>query len=104
MIVEERIYRLHAKRVPDFLRIYEEHGLAEHSRILGNLIGYFSTDVGHLNQVVHLWGFKNHEDRARRRARLLKSEKWNKCAEMLVPFIISQENRILVPTRFSPIK
>lgn len=104
MIVEERIYKLYPKKVPEFLRIYEEHGFAEHSRILGNLIGYFTTDVGHLNQVVHLWGYKSHDDRARRRARLLKSKAWNACADMLVPLIISQENRILVPTRFSPLR
>lgn len=104
MIVEERVYRLHAKKVPEFLRIYEEYGFSVHTKILGNLIGYFTTDVGHLNQVVHLWGYKSHDDRARRRARLLKSKEWNACADMLVPLIISQENRILVPTRFSPIR
>lgn len=104
MIVEERIYRLQVKKVAEFLRIYEEHGFAVHSGILGNLIGYFTTDIGHLNQVVHLWGFKSHEDRARRRARLLKNKKWNVCVEMLAPLIISQENRILIPTRFSPLK
>lgn len=104
MIVEERIYRLHPKKVAEFLRIYEQHGIAVHRRILGNLIGYFTTDVGHLNQLVHFWGFKSHDDRARRRARLLKNKQWNECAEMLAPLIISQENRILIPTRFSPIK
>ena len=104
MIVEERIYRLHAKRVPEFLRIYEEYGFAVHTKILGSLLGYCTTDVGHLNQVVHLWGYKSHDDRARRRARLLKSKEWNACADMLVPLIISQENRILLPTRFSPIR
>ena len=67
MIVEERVYRLHAKKVPEFLRIYEEYGFSVHTKILGNLIGYFTTDVGHLNQVVHLWGYKSHDDRARRR-------------------------------------
>lgn len=104
MIVEERIYRLHVKKVPEFLRIYEEYGFEVHSRILGSLIGYFTTDVGHLNQVVHLWAFKSHDDRARRRARLVKNKTWSKCADMLAPLIISQENRILVPTRFSPLR
>jgi hypothetical protein len=104
MIVEERIYRLYPRKVGEFLRIYEEHGLAIHCKILGNLLGYFTTDVGHLNQVVHFWGFKSHNDRARRRARLVKNKEWNACVDLLVPLIISQENRILVPTRFSPIK
>ena len=26
-------------------------------RILGNLIGYFTTEIGMLNQSVHLWGY-----------------------------------------------
>ena len=104
MIVEERIYRLYPKKVAEFLRIYEEEGLAVHSRILGNMLGYFTTDVGPLNSVVHFWGFKSHDDRARRRARLLKSKEWNACVDKLVPLIISQDNRILIPPRFSPIK
>lgn len=104
MVIEERIDCLYPKKVAEFLRIYEEHGFAVHSRILGNLIGYFTTDVGLLNQVVHLWAYKSHDDRARRRARLVKNKKWNACAEMLAPLIISQENRILLPTRFSPLR
>ncbi len=104
MIVEERTYTLKPGTVWEYYKDYDPRGLEIQTRILGNLIGYFTTDVGHLNQVVHLWGYKSHDDRARRRARLLKSKEWNACADMLVPLIISQENRILLPTRFSPIR
>lgn len=104
MIYEERIYCLYPKKVGEFLKIYEEQGLEVHRKILGNMIGYFTTDVGRLNQVVHLWAFKSHDDRARRRARLVKNADWHRCVDQLVPLIISQENRILVPTKFSPLK
>ena len=36
--------------------------------ILGRLIGYFQTEIGDLNHVVHLWAYDSLEDRAARRA------------------------------------
>ena len=39
-------------------------------RILGNMVGYYFTDVGPLNQVVHLWGYESMNDRYERRAGL----------------------------------
>ena len=56
MIVEERVYTLHAGKVPEMVRLYGEEGLALQQRHLGEFIGYFSTETGNLNQVVFMWG------------------------------------------------
>lgn len=39
-------------------------------KTLGRLLGYFITEIGELNAVVHLWGYDSFEERARRRAAL----------------------------------
>jgi|SRR5580692_6858427 NIPSNAP len=104
MIVEQRIYKLHPGKVPEFLRLYETTGLEVHRRILGNLIGYFTTATGKLNHVVHFWGFDNLEDRARRRAELVADPTWQACAATLTPLLIEQESWILTPTSFSPMQ
>jgi len=43
-------------------------------------------------------------DREQRRERLLKDRRWKAYMENLPPLIERQENRILVPTDFSPIR
>ena len=44
----------------------------------GKLEGYWSTDIGPLNQVVHLWTYTDLNERARLRAELAKNERWVK--------------------------
>jgi len=58
VIVEERIYRTRS------------------GKILGNLIGYYTTEIGTLNQVIHMWGYSDFEDRMRRRKILAEDPRW----------------------------
>ena len=104
MIVEERIYTLEVGKVPEYLRLYQEEGLAIQTRVLPRLIGYFHTEIGTLNQVVHLWAYEDLEERARKRAELLADEDWKAYIAKVRPLILHQENRILVPASFSPIR
>jgi hypothetical protein len=103
MIVEERIYTLHPGRVPDFLNTYESSGLAIQKPILGTMVGYFSTEFGPLNQIVHMWAYKDLQDRAERRARLQKEPGWQEYLQKARPFLVTQENKILIPAPFSPV-
>ena len=72
--------------------------------ILGNLVGYYSSEIGDLNLIVHLWGYESFEERTRRRAELIANEGWKAYVEKVRPWIVRQENRILVPAPFSPIR
>ena len=104
MIVEERIYVLHCDAsMAEFLRIYEAEGLEVQTATLGNMLGYFTTEIGVQNQLVHLWGYSDLEDRRVRRAKLLGNPRWQACMTKVKPMIRTMENRILLPTRFSPI-
>lgn len=82
--------------------MYEAEGLAIQRPILGNLVGYFTTEFGPLNQVVHLWAYASLEDRAKRRAKLLSDPSWTAYAAKVQPLVLWQENKILVPAPFSP--
>jgi hypothetical protein len=68
------------------------------------MVGYFSTEVGTLNQVVHLWAYEDFEERTRKRAELVADEDWKAYVAKVRPLILHQENRILVPAPFSPIR
>jgi hypothetical protein len=102
MIVEERIYTLEAGKVGEYLRLYEEEGLAIQTRILPKLVGYFSTEFGPLNQVVHLWAYESLDQRAERRAELMADPGWQAYVAKIRPLLVRMENKLLIPAPFSP--
>jgi len=100
MIVEERIYTLHPGKAAEYLRHYEQEGLAIQRPILGNLVGYYSTEIGPLNVIVHLWAYEDPGERTRRRAQLAADARWLAYLPKIVPLMREQENRILNPAPF----
>lgn len=101
MIVEERIYRCKPAKVLEFFRIYEEEVMQIQLPILGRMVGYFTTECGPLNQIVHMWAFDDFADRELRRARLAADEGWQRVSAKLHPLIDTMENKILIPAPFS---
>jgi hypothetical protein len=104
VIVEERIYTCHCGKASEYVKMYEAEGLAIQRPILGNLVGYFTTELGPLNQVVHLWAYASLEDRAKRRAKLLSDPSWTAYAAKVQPLVLWQENKILVPAALAVMK
>lgn len=102
MIVEQRIYTLKVGAAPKYLALYEAEGLEIQRSILGRMVGYFSTDMGALHQIVHMWAYKDYAEREERRAKLGANPAWQAYAPKTREFQISQENKILIPAPFSP--
>ncbi|KZL14867.1 hypothetical protein PsAD2_03732 [Pseudovibrio axinellae] len=78
MFVEQRTYTLHSGNTAEFLRLYEQEGLAIQRPILGRLVGYFSSEVGILHQIIHMWAYNDLEERSRRRATLNADARWKR--------------------------
>ncbi len=104
MLVEQRTYTFKPGTVPLFLEIYQERALALQTEVLGNLLGYFWTEIGPLNQTVHMWGYSSFEERQRRRAALMEHAEWRDFLKEVSPMILSQETKLLNPAPFSPIR
>ena len=105
MIVEERRYVLQMPYGPqDYLMLYETEGLEIQRAALGRLLGYFHTEVGHLNTMIHLWGYDSYEDRMRRRTALAANPAWQRYLDRIRPMIASMSNQLLVPASFSPLR
>ena len=100
MYIDERIYTLHAGKVPVFLKLYEEEGMDIQVKILGKMMGYFYTEFGPLNQIVHMWGYDSLDDRMIRRRKLLAYEEWKSYAAKMQPLVHHVENKLLVPAPF----
>lgn len=106
MIIDHRTYTFYPLKLGPWLKLYEEYGLPVQLRHLGKLIGFFQTEIGPLNQVVHLWGFEDLSERQRRRAAMAEDPDWDdflqKNAELGA--LRHQEDKIVVPVSFSPIR
>lgn len=104
MIVEQRDYHIKTGRLREVVDLYEKEGIAIQQEILGNLLGWFTTDVGALSTVVSMWGYTSNDQRDERRARLQQDERWQQFVGKIQPLIHTQQNRILKPAPFSPIR
>jgi hypothetical protein len=54
MIVEERIHTMHPGTAPLYVAAYEAEGMPIQKRILGRMVGCYTTEFGPLNQVIHM--------------------------------------------------
>jgi hypothetical protein len=104
VIVEQRDYHVFTGKLPELVKLYADEGIAIQEEHLGNLLGWFTVDVGALSTVVSLWGYQNAGEREERRARLQADERWKAFLAKIQPLIHTQQNRILVPVPFSPIR
>ena len=99
-----REYTLHAGKVPEYLKLYESEGIELQQHHLGNLLGVFTTDIGSLSTYTSMWGYDSFAEREERRAKLQADAAWREFLARIQPLIHTQQNRILVPTSFSPIR
>ena len=104
MIVEQRDYHVTTGKLNELVALYETEGIELQQRYLGNLLGVFTTDIGALSTYTSMWGYESFGEREERRARLQADDAWKTFLAKIQPLIHTQENRILVPTAFSPIR
>ena len=104
MIVEQRDYHVYTGKLNELVRLYADEGIELQKEHLGSLIGWFTVDVGALSTVVSLWGYGSAAEREERRQRLQADERWQAFLARIQPLIHTQQNRILVPVPFSPIR
>ena len=105
MIVDMRTYTMVPGRLKAFLALYEAEGLPVQLRHLGKPIGYFTTEIGTQNQVVHLWGYESMADREQRRNAMEADPAWASYRQKSAASgnLQYQGNKILKSVSFSPL-
>jgi hypothetical protein len=104
MIVEKRTYTLYPGKVSDYMKIYQAEGLAIQTRILPRMVGWFYSELGELNQIVHRWGYEDLNERERKRKELAADPGWQAYGAKIRPLILRQESQILLPAPWSPVR
>ena len=95
MYVEERIYQLKIGAAPQYLRHYEDEGMAIQLKHLPHMVGYYVTEVGPLNTIVHLWAYESLDQRDRCRAAMSADPAWQAYVGKIRPLMERQESRLL---------
>ena len=104
MILDERTYTIAPAHVGTYLDLYVREGMAIQTGHLGKLIGWFTQDIGTVNDVVHIWQYDDLADRERRRAAMEADPAWQAYLQKSREYMQTMNNKILVPTTFSPTK
>jgi hypothetical protein len=104
VIVEQRDYHVFTGKLNELVKLYADEGIELQQRYLGNLLGVFTTDIGALSTYTSMWGYDSYAEREERRAKLQADDAWKAFLGKIQPLIHTQQNRILVPTPFSPIR
>ena len=104
MLYELRTYTVHAGAAPAIANLSATLGRDIRGDSFGKLEGYWITEIGPLNQVMHLWSYSGFEERARVRGELSKNKRWTgeylpALRERLVRQEVRLLNAVIPPTK-----
>ena len=102
--VDERTYTISYPQVQQFIELTKKLAYPITKDAGWQLLGYFTSITGTINQVVHLWYWDSHAQREERVAATQSNPEWPIYQAANGPRIEAQESRYLVPTAFSPLK
>jgi hypothetical protein len=97
MIFEMRTYTLRPGTLPQVEERFEQ-ALPGRAR-LSPLGGFWHTEVGTLNQIIHVWPYQSLEERSRIRADAVKQGVW---PPKIQEFVLEMETKVLNAAPFSP--
>ncbi len=97
MIYEFRTYTVRPTTLPEVLKRFAEG--YEHRKQYSELAAFWYTEIGPLNQIIHVWPYENMEERNRLRAEAGKDPNW---PPKLHEFLVTMDSEIYLPFPFGP--
>jgi hypothetical protein len=88
--VDHRIYTIRPRGMAEFIQV----------KYLGAPVGFYMSDIGALNQVVHLWGYESIADYDQRRTARDADPQWPAYLQASAHLIVAQESRIIKRVEF----
>ena len=91
-LYELRTYDLYVGKLRDAVALYANEGWPALKKYEDKLIGYFVSDIGPLNQLVHLWRFTDDADRRAHWDAVFADDEFMRFAQKLRPLLQAQRN------------
>ena len=103
-LYELRTYSIYVGKFGDVVALYRELGwpAMEKGGHAKKLVGYFTSDTGELNQLIHLWKFDDDADRRAFWAGVLADDDFMAFAAKIRPLIMKQRNKLLREAPWGP--
>ena len=96
MIYELRTYTVKPGALGDMIKAASTVSRDVRGDNYGKLEGYWSTEIGPLNQVMHMWSYNSFEERTKLRAELAKNPRWTgEYTPLIFPLLVRQDVRLL---------
>src|SRR3989440_3179294 len=100
MLYELRTYTVKPGTLGDMVKAASTISRDIRGDNFGKLEGYWMTEIGPLNQVLHMWSYASFEERARLRAELAKNPRWSsEYVPLIRPLLIRQDVRLMNAVR-----
>jgi len=97
MLYEIRTYGVQPHSIPEVEKRFGE--AYEARKKYSELAAFWHTEIGPLNQIIHVWGYKDLAERDKIRAAAVKDGAW---PPKIAEFIVTQQSDILHPFSFAP--
>lgn len=104
MIFDVRTYDIAPGRLKEYITVFETYGLPVAKRHGLNLVGFFTSRIGRLNQVLHIWAYDDLSQMDELRAARDTDPGWAEYRKNNAGMIVRQEDKIMDGTSFSPLK
>jgi hypothetical protein len=100
MIYELRTYTVKPGTIGDMVKAASTVSHDIRGNDYGKLEGYWLSEIGPLNQVLHLWSYSDYDERTRLRGELARSPRWgSEYLPLIRPLLIRQDVRLLNAVR-----
>jgi len=104
MIYNVRTYNCIPRMLNKYVDIFEKYAMPVNNKHGFNLIGYFISDIGPQNQIVHIWEYKDLNEFNEMRKKRTADPAWSDFRERTAGMVASQEDKIMNGSNFSPLK
>jgi hypothetical protein len=101
-LYELRWYRAQVGRLGEWLNLAK--GVLPSREKYSRNVCYWQTEAGQLNEAVHLWVYKDLNERAAARSKALGDPDWQAFLGKALPLLVSMQSTVLIPTPVSPMK
>ncbi len=101
-IYELRTYQVVVGKMSEVVALYKAEGYPALERLPTRLVGYFTGDIGALNELVHLWKFEDDADRRAFWGKVYADEAFMAFARKLRPMLLAQNNKLLMAAPWGP--
>ena len=101
-IDELRTYSAIVGKMGELTTLYTHEGWPALSKHPQKLVGYFTGDVGAINELIHLWKFDDDADRRAFWAGVFADPEFMAFAAKIRPLIREQNNKLMLASPWGP--